>query len=299
MSEVTEKRCSKCKIIKSLEKFSKAKCGKYGYRASCKKCSKKERKLLTKKLKIKFKEKGRKNFNKICFRCKKLKNVKYFYKSNSVKDGYRSLCIKCYKKETKNIKYIFISEKKCKICKKIKKVKYFSKNKRYKDRYNYRCKECDKLYFLNPEVKFKRNKKLRERRKIDIKFKLTNNIRRQIHYYIKRKGNIYILEDILGYSLESLKNHIENRFEEGMNWKNLGNKKGKWNIDHIIPISHFRFTSVKDKEFKMCWSLNNLQPLWKEINSTKSAKINFYSEDILEKFGVLDIYKLIKDKINE
>jgi len=71
------------------------------------------------------------------------------------------------------------------------------------------------------------------------------------------------------------------------------------NETHIIPISHFRFTSVKDKEFKMCWSLNNLQPLWKEINSTKSAKINFYSEDILEKFGVLDIYKLIKDKINE
>ena len=54
-----------------------------------------------------------------------------------------------------------------------------------------------------------------------------------------------------------------------MTWDNYG----KWHIDHIVPRSFFEFTSIEDTEFKYCWSLDNLQPLWSAENITKSNKI--------------------------
>ena len=54
-----------------------------------------------------------------------------------------------------------------------------------------------------------------------------------------------------------------------MSWDNYG----KWHIDHIIPIDFFIFTKPEDQEFQYCWSLNNLQPLWRLDNIKKSNKI--------------------------
>jgi len=63
--------------------------------------------------------------------------------------------------------------------------------------------------------------------------------------------------------------HLERLFRPGMNWQNMG----KWHIDHIYPVSSFNFSSYEDKEFKECWDLKNLQPLWAEENINKSNKI--------------------------
>ena len=59
-----------------------------------------------------------------------------------------------------------------------------------------------------------------------------------------------------------------------MNWDNYG----EWHVDHIIPKSSFNFSSKHDKEFKECWALDNLQPLWAEDNIAKSDKISRYDE---------------------
>ena len=56
-----------------------------------------------------------------------------------------------------------------------------------------------------------------------------------------------------------------------MNWNNHGtyNPKTwddndqstwKWQLDHIIPHSTFKYTSFNDSEFKKCWALENLRP---------------------------------------
>lgn len=74
---------------------------------------------------------------------------------------------------------------------------------------------------------------------------------------------------IVGYSVEELQKHLESKFQEGMSWDNIG----EWHIDHIIPESHFNYTSTVDEEFKKCWSLDNLQPLWAKDNIAKSNKI--------------------------
>ena len=50
-----------------------------------------------------------------------------------------------------------------------------------------------------------------------------------------------------------------------MSWENMD----EWHIDHIIPKSAFNFETYKDMDFKRCWSLSNLQPLWAGENSRK------------------------------
>jgi len=69
----------------------------------------------------------------------------------------------------------------------------------------------------------------------------------------------------LPYTLTDLKEHITNLFTDSMSWENYG----EWHLDHKIPQSNFKFTSFEDNDFKECWSLTNLQPLWattREIN---------------------------------
>ena len=72
----------------------------------------------------------------------------------------------------------------------------------------------------------------------------------------------------LGYKPDELKEHLENLFEEGMTWDNYG----KWHIDHKIPDSWFSYSSTDDVEFKECWALSNLQPMWAWQNIDKNNK---------------------------
>ncbi len=55
-----------------------------------------------------------------------------------------------------------------------------------------------------------------------------------------------------------------------MTWDNYG----KWHIDHTIPISVFNFNRYTDIDFKRCWSLKNLSPMWAKENLVKHNKIN-------------------------
>ena len=57
-----------------------------------------------------------------------------------------------------------------------------------------------------------------------------------------------------------------------MTWDNYG----KWHIDHIYPISLFDKEKIKNynsQEFKDCWTLKNLQPLWAFENISKGNRI--------------------------
>ena len=77
--------------------------------------------------------------------------------------------------------------------------------------------------------------------------------------------------DIVSYTLEDLKKHLESKFEPGMSWDNYG----AWHVDHIIPDCSFNYSSPEDEDFKKCWALANLQPLWGRDNQVKSGKIEW------------------------
>lgn len=85
-------------------------------------------------------------------------------------------------------------------------------------------------------------------------------------------------KDLVGYDANILIKSIEKKFKFGMTWKNYGKE---WHIDHKIPISAFNFENYNHIDFKKCWGLNNLQPLWKHDNLSKGAKLNKYFQPSL------------------
>lgn len=77
---------------------------------------------------------------------------------------------------------------------------------------------------------------------------------------------------LLGYTIEEFRNHIQRKFKQGMKWSNYGGMNG-WCLDHIIPRYLFKNRGdINSSDFKKCWSLSNLQPLWWRENVLKGKK---------------------------
>ncbi len=77
-------------------------------------------------------------------------------------------------------------------------------------------------------------------------------------------------QKLVGYSPRKLKEHLESKFTEGMSWKKF--LRGAIHVDHIVPISWFKYDSINHPEFKKCWSQKNLQPMWAQENLIKQNR---------------------------
>jgi hypothetical protein len=77
-------------------------------------------------------------------------------------------------------------------------------------------------------------------------------------------------ESLVGYGINDLVVILERKFIDGMSWDNYG----EWHVDHIIPISAFNFEKPEDLDFKRCWSLSNLQPMWGDVNRSKKDSVS-------------------------
>jgi transposase len=122
-----------------------------------------------------------------------------------------------------------------------------------------------------PEARAKQNEYIKKRMKEHPRIKIRNAVSNGIRGRFKRRNAI---KDpgvffYLGYSSEELCAHLEKQFRDGMTWENYGKV---WHIDHIKPDKLFNYSSVKDQEFRQCWSLSNLQPLFVEENLKKGSR---------------------------
>jgi len=108
------------------------------------------------------------------------------------------------------------------------------------------------------------------KRRLDPVYRLQSSMSGGIGRSLKDGKSGRHWEHLVGYSIEDLKNHLESQFTKGMNWGNYG--KHGWHIDHIRPVSDFNFVSPDDPDFKVCWSLWNLQPMWGKKNMSKGSK---------------------------
>ena len=101
---------------------------------------------------------------------------------------------------------------------------------------------------------------------------LSGNISCQIRIGLKRKKGFKTF-NLLGYTSTDLKNHLDSLLKDGMSWDNYG--RFGWHIDHIKPIASFKLTKKNGEpnleQIKLCWSLNNLQPLWANENESKGS----------------------------
>ena len=98
---------------------------------------------------------------------------------------------------------------------------------------------------------------------------LSNRLRRGIRKTLKG-GKSKSTFELLDYTPDELNAHFESYFteESGYSWDNIDN----WHIDHIRPVSSFNFTTTECEDFKKCWALENLQPLWAADNIAKGNK---------------------------
>ena len=187
---------------------------------------------------------------------------------------------------------------KCTICKKHKPMEDdFYTHKITISGYMSQCKEClskkAAIYNETPKAK-KRKKQIRKdnperekvyrkkalpkklerekaRRKEDPYFVLKNRMRCLMWQNLRETKNGRRWQDLTGYSIEKLKRHIEKQFTDGMTWEKFLN--GEIHIDHKIPTTAFNFTKPEHRDFKRCWALKNLQPMWASENISKGNKL--------------------------
>lgn len=75
-------------------------------------------------------------------------------------------------------------------------------------------------------------------------------------------------EAYIGCTVKFLRKWLEYQFKDGMSWDNMS----EWHIDHVKPCASFDLTDKS--QLALCFSWKNLQPLWKQHNMSKSAKID-------------------------
>lgn len=171
------------------------------------------------------------------------------------------------KDKVKITKQIYEKENAEKIA--IRKKEYREKNKEMM-----RLKERERTRKAAPKAKERHKNRL----KTDPSYKIACNLRTRIYNAVKKGKSGSAVND-LGCSIEFLVQHLESQFYpdretgEMMSWENYGRWEGKWNIDHIVPLSSFDLT---DKEqFLKAAHYTNLQPLWFDDNMRKGDKLNF------------------------
>lgn len=218
--------------------------------------------------------------NLSCVECGKIltgKQRRYCSKKCNKKGYYHNNQDKCIKSSKK-----YYDENKEKVSKYHKEYDKENSEKNIKYQKEYRKKKGNILLEQKKEY-YKENKQMilnqkkiykRERRKEDPVYRMNCNFSRNIHHSLTIRGiskNRRRWEKIVGYTVRELKEHLEKLFTAGMSWNSYG-KRG-WEIDHILPVSFFEYKTTDDVEFKMCWRLKNLQPLWAKDNVRKSNKI--------------------------
>lgn len=132
---------------------------------------------------------------------------------------------------------------------------WYYKNKEYKN------KKSREWYEQNRE---RYNERVRENYKRP-EVKLARFMRGCIRKMLTEKNAPTF--EMIGYTPQELRDHIEAQFEEGMSWDNHGTS---WHIDHIAPIAYLIEQGETDPA--VINALSNLQPMWASENLSKGAK---------------------------
>lgn len=231
---------------------------------------------------------------KICSKCKQEKELEQFNRKKASKDGHDSIC-----KDCQHI-YDEARKDKKKEYNKIYNSKYYESNKEYlKEKQRKYYQSNKEHYYEYEKERSKRPERIEYTNKHNIKYRQENleKIRKwdkQRHEQNKLNRNfstaIYITlkdakanrhwEDLVPYTLQQLKKHLEKQFDESMNWNNYGEY---WEIDHIIPQNLFNITTAESRDFQICWSLMNLRPLEKSANRSRPKDGRDIPQEIKDK----------------
>lgn len=246
MKALIEKKCSACGITKPANDFNRDSSSKTGLKSQCRLCA----------------TEGTRKWRKLNAAHEKEYRISYYAShSEQQKETARTW-------HANNIERSHDNSKKWYKENKVKRRKY---NEKYRTENKERLAQLRKLKQIeNPEKVKMINKASSRKRLSNPRERLSNSMRVGVHKSLslgEKAGRKW--ESLVGYTSDQLKTHIEKQFLPGMTWSNYG----KWHIDHRIPISAFNFGTTEDIDFKQCWSLRNLRPLWALDNLRKFNKL--------------------------
>lgn len=254
----THKKCSLCHIFKLIVEFHKDRNKIDGHSGRCKSCAiQSAREFGQKYHQINQNIQYNNTDKKFCPQCNQIKKINDFHKNTYQKDGLSTCCKSC----TAQYDRQYYKKNKTK---KTKQSADWKRNnpQRQKDLHKrWRENNPEKIKIWNEKSTIARKNNPRNR----LSCQVSAGIRRSIR---NEKANRH-WESLVGYTINDLMRHLESQFQQGMCWDNCG----KWHLDHRRPISSFHFISPDNEQFKQCWSLNNLQPLWAVDNLSKGSKI--------------------------
>lgn len=210
---------------------------------------------------------------KTCCECNLQLRGDQFKKLSKAKDGLNYKCKSCCAQHRRdNLEHFTAIDK---ASRDRHKEKRNEKSKAYYQEHKEQKKIYDAQYYASKRKKHGPKKLKFKRTKADINYRIRVNISRSISGKLRNNNsskNGKSILDVLPYTMQELRNHLESQFEAWMNWQNYGVYRVSkwndneistwtWNIDHIIPHSLFNYTSMTDQSFQDCWSLSNLRPL--------------------------------------
>lgn len=215
---------------------------------------------------------------KTCSKCHETKSLDWFGKLKSSPDGLKYDCKEC--RHNYNIANREKISEKNKSYYETHKSELLIKNKEYRlnnidaihqQKKQYRSDEKVKAHIQlkNKEYLPIRKNKIKELRKTNLNFKLSEVLRSKFHKYLKNHPTSMV--NVLGCDLEFFKEWISFRFDKNMNWSNYGSQ---WHIDHVLPINMFNF--MDENDIKVCYHWTNLQPLQKFENQSKSDNLELH-----------------------
>lgn len=271
-NEQGQKQCSKCKQWKSESEFGKKINSADGLSNICKSCQhdydmarSEQRKEKHRQIREQERERNKKydsegHLLKQCSKCKQYKvlNEDNFRKNKRNTDGYEGICRLCVQLHNKQYNLSLTDDEKER--RRLKKIEYMRK---YREE--------------NREII---NAKKRAKNKQDNNYRLNHIISSAIYRVLKGVKSERHWEDLVGYNIQELKEHLESQFTSEMSWNNMGEY---WEIDHIIPLNLFHYDTEQDEQFKTCWSLANLRPLEKIANKSRPKDGSDMSQEIRDK----------------
>ena len=295
---MTEKRCTKCGEVKSIDEFSKCKNRKDGYRAECKSCvssyNKKYREDNSERLAVQKREYAKANRDRI-----------NEYKKQWVQENkeHRREYMRQWRQENrKQNNYDYVTEKECSKCGEIKLISEFNKHVNARDGHTEQCRSCiseqsRKKYEENPEQAKERARRYREENPEKVKEQKRKERENNLDRYQEYLRQYYQenQETIKERSRKHYEENTERHQECARQWRkeNIGKKRSyeakrralekststtdPWelqqialfykdcpkgrHVDHILPLA-----------LGGCHELSNLQHLKNRLNESKGAK---------------------------
>lgn len=210
---------------------------------------------------------------KTCSKCRAIKPCTAFGVQMSHKDGLKSRCRLC-RSETERIVAQRNPEQT--------RIRGRVRTQRYRRRHPDRIREgnrrqrkahprmiaaCKRRWNeQNPDRVRAWGEKRRTSPKYQVEAAMRSGLHRGIVHGSKNGRSTFA---ILGYTCDTLMEHLEAQFGPDMSWANYG----EWHIDHIVPLSSFSYETPSDPGFRAAWQLQNLQPLWAVENMTKGSTV--------------------------